>query len=80
MPIFLILLYLSSNNTLFLITFNFFISPEGCAAILWKDGTKANEAAESLNLTSKRLYELKLIDNIIKEPLGGAHRNWHDVF
>ncbi len=51
------------------------ISPEGCASILWKSATKANEAAEALNLTANRLKELKLIDEIIKEPLGGAHRN-----
>jgi acetyl-CoA carboxylase carboxyl transferase subunit alpha len=51
------------------------ISPEGCAAILWKDAKKAPEAAEALNLTADRLLKLKLIDQIIKEPLGGAHRN-----
>ena len=51
------------------------ISPEGCAAILWKDRTKAPEAAAALKLTAKDLFELKLIDEIIKEPLGGAHQN-----
>lgn len=51
------------------------ISPEGCAAILWRDGTKANEAAEALKITSKDLLGLKVIDAIIPEPLGGAHRN-----
>ncbi len=51
------------------------ISPEGCSAILWKDRTKAKEAAECLRLTAKDLLELKLIDRIIEEPLGGAHRD-----
>ncbi|MFQ6275339.1 acetyl-CoA carboxylase carboxyltransferase subunit alpha, partial [Coxiella burnetii] len=51
------------------------ISPEGCASILWKSAEKAGEAAEALGLTANRLYELGLIDEIIKEPLGGAHRD-----
>jgi len=51
------------------------ISPEGCAAILWKERTKASDAAASLKLTAKDLFELHIIDGIIKEPLGGAHRN-----
>lgn len=51
------------------------ISPEGCASILWKSAEKANEAAEALALTSERLLELELIDEIIPEPLGGAHRD-----
>jgi len=55
------------------------ISPEGCAAILWRDGSQAPDAAEALKLTSKDLYKLKLIDAIIPEPLGGAHRNVHDT-
>ncbi len=55
------------------------ISPEGCAAILWRDGSRAIEAAEALGLTSKELYKLDLIDEIIPEPLGGAHRNVHDT-
>jgi acetyl-CoA carboxylase carboxyl transferase subunit alpha len=50
------------------------ISPEGCAAILWKDGERSPEAAEALKLTSKDLIELGVIDEIIREPLGGAHR------
>jgi acetyl-CoA carboxylase carboxyl transferase subunit alpha len=49
------------------------ISPEGCAAILWKDAALADRAAESLKLTSHDLLELKLIDEIIREPAGGAH-------
>jgi len=55
------------------------ISPEGCAAILWRDGSQAPDAAEALKLTSKDLYKLNLIDEIIPEPLGGAHRNVHDT-
>ena len=51
------------------------ISPEGCASILWKSAEKAAEAAEALNLTAKRLLSLKLIQEVIEEPLGGAHRN-----
>jgi len=55
------------------------ISPEGCAAILWRDGSQASSAAEALKLTSKDLYRLKLVDAVIPEPLGGAHRNVHDT-
>ncbi|MHC4755827.1 MAG: acetyl-CoA carboxylase carboxyltransferase subunit alpha, partial [Planctomycetota bacterium] len=55
------------------------ISPEGCAAILWRDGSMASEAADALKLTSKDLTKLKLIDTAISEPLGGAHRNIHDT-
>ncbi|MEN8205972.1 MAG: acetyl-CoA carboxylase carboxyl transferase subunit alpha [Pseudomonadota bacterium] len=51
------------------------ISPEGCASILWKSAEKASDAAEALGITSGRLYELGLVDQIIKEPLGGAHRD-----
>jgi len=51
------------------------ISPEGCASILWKSADKAQDAAEALGITARRLLELKLIDGIIPEPLGGAHRN-----
>jgi len=55
------------------------ISPEGCAAILWRDGSQAADAAEALKLTSKDLYKLELVDAVIPEPLGGAHRNVHDT-
>ena len=51
------------------------ISPEGCASILWKDAKKAAQAAEALCITSSKLLEFKLIDLIIPEPLGGAHRD-----
>ncbi|MEN8214444.1 MAG: acetyl-CoA carboxylase carboxyl transferase subunit alpha [Pseudomonadota bacterium] len=51
------------------------ISPEGCASILWKDAAKASLAAEAMAITSQQLKEHKLIDGIIDEPLGGAHRD-----
>ncbi len=51
------------------------ISPEGCASILWKSADKAPLAAEAMGIIAPRLKELKLIDSIIPEPLGGAHRN-----
>ncbi|MCH8478379.1 MAG: acetyl-CoA carboxylase carboxyl transferase subunit alpha [Wenzhouxiangella sp.] len=51
------------------------ISPEGCASILWKDAARAETAAEALGLTARRLKELGLVDKLIKEPLGGAHRS-----
>lgn len=51
------------------------ITPEGCASILWKDAAKASDAAEQLNLTARRLKEFGLIDKVIREPIGGAHRN-----
>ncbi|CAG8998481.1 MAG: Acetyl-coenzyme A carboxylase carboxyl transferase subunit alpha [Candidatus Celerinatantimonas neptuna] len=51
------------------------ISPEGCASILWKSAEKAATAAEAMGITAERLYELKLVDAVIEEPLGGAHRN-----
>lgn len=54
------------------------ISPEGCAAILWKHRSHAPEAAEALKLTARDLKELELIDEVIREPLGGAHHN-HQV-
>lgn len=52
------------------------ISPEGCASILWRDGAKAPEAAEALKITAKSLYDLKVIDEIIQEPYGGAHSDY----
>jgi acetyl-CoA carboxylase carboxyl transferase subunit alpha len=55
------------------------ISPEGCAAILWRDGSQAAHAAQALKLTSKDLHRLGLVDVIIPEPVGGAHRNVHDT-
>lgn len=55
------------------------ISPEGCAAILWKENSKAPDAAQALKLTARELYEMKLIDKIIPEPLGGAHRDFEQT-
>lgn len=55
------------------------ISPEGCAAILWGDASKAPEAAELLRLTAPDLLRLGIIDEIIPEPVGGAHRNWEET-
>ena len=55
------------------------ISPEGCASILWKSAEKASQAAEALGITAERLHSLKLIDNIIPEPLGGAHRDFDQI-
>ena len=51
------------------------ISPEGCASILWKSAEKAADAAEAMGITAERLKELGLVDGIVKEPLGGAHRD-----
>ncbi len=51
------------------------ISPEGCASILWRDASKAPQAAEAMGMTAPRLKELKLVDEIIEEPMGGAHRD-----
>lgn len=52
------------------------ISPEGCASILWKSAEKAEEAASAMGITAKRIKDLGLIDNIVKEPKGGAHRDY----
>lgn len=51
------------------------ITPEGCASILWKSADKAKDAAEQLGLTAKRLHSLGLVDKVVREPIGGAHRN-----
>ncbi len=56
------------------------ISPEGCAAILWKDRAYADKAAEALKITSKDLKQLGLVDEVIAEPLGGAHNDPPVVF
>jgi acetyl-CoA carboxylase carboxyl transferase subunit alpha len=55
------------------------ISPEGCASILWKSADKASEAAKALGMTAPRLLELGLVDDIVGEPLGGAHRSPEDA-
>ncbi len=55
------------------------ISPEGCASILWRSGDYSEEAATALKLTAQDLYQMKLIDGIISEPMGGAHRHREDT-
>jgi len=55
------------------------ISPEGCASILWRDPGKAPEAAAAMRITALDLQRLKLIDGIVPEPVGGAHRNHQEV-
>lgn len=55
------------------------ISPEGCAAILWRDASKSSQAAEALKLTAEDALKLGVIDGIIKEPFGGAHRNYEEA-
>lgn len=55
------------------------ISPEGCASILWKSADKASEAADALGITAHRLNELELTDEVITEPLGGAHRDYETI-
>ena len=56
------------------------ISPEGCASILWKDSKMADKAADILGITSERLLRLGLIDSIIDEPVGGAHRDRNEIY
>lgn len=51
------------------------ISPEGCASILWRDGSRAEDAAKAMKITAKDLKQLQVVDGIIKEPVGGAHRD-----
>jgi len=55
------------------------ISPEGCAAILWGEASKAQEAAELMRVTAPDLLKLGVIDGVVPEPLGGAHRNWEET-
>src|SRR5574344_1142113 len=55
------------------------ISPEGCASILWRDATMTNTAAEALRITGKDLLEFNVVDEVIKEPLGGAHHNHQEM-
>lgn len=55
------------------------ISPEGCASILWRDASKVKEASNAMKLTAKDLFDLGVIDEIIEEPLGGAHRHKEEV-
>ena len=55
------------------------ISPEGCAAILWRDNSQAPKAAAALKMTSPDLLQLGLVDEMIVEPTGGAHHSWDDA-
>jgi len=73
---------ISAANNIMMLEHSIFsvISPEGCASILWRDGTKAKVAAESLKLTAKDLKKLEVIDEIIPEPIGGAHRERKEIF
>ena len=68
---------LASSNKVIMLENSIYsvISPEGCASILWRDQSKSLEAAEAMKLTAKDLLNLKIIDEIIDEPLGGAHRD-----
>jgi acetyl-CoA carboxylase carboxyl transferase subunit alpha len=56
------------------------ISPEGCAAILWRDGSKGPLAADAMKPTARDLLRSRVIEEVIKEPFGGAHRNWEETF
>ena len=55
------------------------ISPEGCASILWRDPSKSLEAAKAMKLTANELHKMEIVDEIIKEPIGGAHRNKEEI-
>ena len=68
---------LASSNKVIMLENSIYsvISPEGCASILWRDPTKSLQAAEAMKLTAKDLLNLKIIDEVIAEPLGGAHRD-----
>ena len=68
---------LASSNKVIMLENSIYsvISPEGCASILWRDASKSLQAAEAMKLTAKDLLKLKIIDEVIPEPLGGAHRD-----
>ena len=68
---------MASANTLIMLEHSIYsvISPEGCAPILWKNAEKMREAADALKLTAQHLKEIGVVDKIIQEPLGGAHRD-----
>lgn len=72
---------LAFANKLLMLEFSIYsvISPEGCASILWRNPENASDAAECLKLTARDLIKFGLIDSIIKEPLGGAHRNYKEA-
>jgi acetyl-CoA carboxylase carboxyl transferase subunit alpha len=68
---------LASANRVFMLEHSIYsvISPEGCASILWRSGEHTKDAAEQLKLTAQDLHKLQVIDDVIEEPLGGAHRD-----
>ena len=72
---------LASSNKVIMLENSIYsvISPEGCASILWRDPSKSLQAAEAMKLTAKDLLELSVIDEVIKEPLGGAHRDAESI-
>ncbi len=69
------------GDRLFMLQFSTYsvISPEGCASILWKSSERAADAAQAMGVTAERLRELGLVDGVISEPLGGAHRDWRGM-
>ena len=69
------------SDTLLMLQYSTYsvISPEGCASILWKSADKAADAAEAMGITAQRLYDLGLVDVIVDEPLGGAHRDYEEA-
>ena len=72
---------LASSNKVIMLENSIYsvISPEGCASILWRDPSKSLQAADAMKLTAKDLLELGVIDEVIKEPLGGAHRDKENI-
>ena len=73
---------LAATNTVLMLEHAVYsvISPEGCASILWRTSDEAETAADALKLTAQNLEELGVIDSIVPEPLGGAHRNRDEIF
>lgn len=74
-------LAISVGNRLLMLRYSVYsvISPEGCASILWKSSDRASEAAEAMQMIADRLHDLDLIDRVIPEPLGGAHRDYNSM-
>ncbi len=73
---------LACANTVLILEHSIYsvISPEGCASILWRDGAEAKQAAEALKLTAKDLMDIGVVDAVIPEPLGGAHRDPESMY
>ena len=72
---------LASSNKVFMLEHSIYsvISPEGCASILWRDPSKSLQAAEAMKLTANDLQKLGVIDEVINEPPGGAHRHFDET-